>query len=393
MKEKLKKIASLFIIIGIMVTTTSCQSKVDIQDLAIVMAMAVDYNDQGKYRVVYQIFTASTFPGGSGVSLESSSGGVVVPTFQGIGGTLAEAMHDMEERIGKNIHFGQIKVVIIGQKAGERGISPIIDALSRLPEIKTNVPIYVTKGEAKKIITQKTHEDTITANVIDNMVLRQIYAGMHPVVYLAHIADELSSKHNVVPVLGVINTSEKINVSDSSIFKLDGMAVFREDKLIGYLDQKITLGYQYIKGDAKVFTTPVRLRDGHKATLRLHGCKSKIKTVITNGKPEVYINLDVKSILMDITGERDFLKNPELLQELESLHEKMVKDTVNETIRAAKDDVKIDFLGVGDVIYRQHPKEYEKIKDKWQELFLDVPIKVTVNVIVKDTGLLYKPIY
>ena len=147
------------------------------------------------------------------------------------------------------------------------------------------------------------------------------------------------------------------------------MAVFREDKLIGYLDQKITLGYQYIKGDAKVFTTPVRLRDGHKATLRLHGCKSKIKTVITNGKPEVYINLDVKSILMDITGERDFLKNPELLQELESLHEKMVKDTVNETIRAAKEDVKIDFLGVGDVIYRQHPKEYEKIKDKWQELF------------------------
>ena len=140
-------------------------------------------------------------------------------------------MHDMEERIGKKIHFGQIKVVIIGQKAGERGISPIIDALSRLPEIKTNVPIYVTKGEAKKIITQKTHEDTITANVIDNMVLRQIYAGMLPVVYLAHIADELSSKHNVVPVLGVINTSEKINVSDSSIFKLDGMAVFREDSL------------------------------------------------------------------------------------------------------------------------------------------------------------------
>ena len=33
---------------------------------------------------------------------------------------------------------------------------------------------------------------------------------MHPVVYLAHIADELSSKHNVVPVLGVINTSEKL---------------------------------------------------------------------------------------------------------------------------------------------------------------------------------------
>ena len=50
------------------------------------------------------------------------------------------------------------------------------------------------------------------------------------------------------------------------------------------------------------------------------------------------------------------MKNPELLQELESLHEKMVKDTVNETIRAAKEDVKIDFLGVGDVIYRQHPR-------------------------------------
>ncbi|NLZ49700.1 MAG: Ger(x)C family spore germination protein [Clostridiales bacterium] len=392
MKSIFRNIIIFLTIIGIMFTTTGCKDKVDIQDLAIVMAMGIDYTDESQYKVSYQIFTASTFQGGSG-GPEGGSGGMVAPYFEGFGETLTEAMHEMEDRIGKKIHFGQLKVVIIGEKAGEEGISLAIDTMARLVDIKTNVPIYVTKGEASKIIMQRPSEDAITANVIDNIVLKEVRTGANPVVYLAQIADKLSSKHCFAPVLGVITIPKRNEISDSSAFEMEGMAVFSEDKLKGYLDRDITLGYQFIMGEIKLLTTSIRLSDGNKATLQIQRCKSKVKTTITEDMPQVDIYIKIYSVLMDITGDMDFLKNPELLTQMENVQRDIIKKKVNETIAAAKEDMKLDFIGFGNIIYKQHPKEFEKIKDNWQELFINLPIKVTVDIEVKDTGLLSKPIY
>ncbi|SCN23351.1 Spore germination protein B3 precursor [Clostridium sp. N3C] len=392
MKSIFRNIIIFLTIIGIMFTTTGCKDKVDIQDLAIVMAMGIDYTDESQYKVSYQIFTASTFQGGSG-GPKGGSGGIVAPYFEGFGETLTEAMHEMEDRIGKKIHFGQLKVVIIGEKAGEEGISLAIDTMARLVDIKTNVPIYVTKGEASKIIMQRPSEDAITANVIDNIVLKEVRTGANPVVYLAQIADKLSSKHCFAPVLGVITIPKRNEISDSSAFEMEGMAVFSEDKLKGYLDRDITLGYQFIMGEIKLLTTSIRLSDGNKATLQIQRCKSKVKTTITEDMPQVDIYIKIYSVLMDITGDMDFLKNPELLTQMENVQRDIIKKKVNETIAAAKEDMKLDFIGFGNIIYKQHPKEFEKIKDNWQELFINLPIKVTVDIEVKDTGLLSKPIY
>ena len=50
---------------------------------------------------------------------------------------------------------------------------------------------------------QRPSEDAITANVIDNIVLKEVRTEQI-LVYLAQIADKLSSKHCFAPVLGVI---------------------------------------------------------------------------------------------------------------------------------------------------------------------------------------------
>lgn len=380
----------MLIVTALPLYTTACRYKVDIQDLAIVMAMGVDYTDEGKYKVSYQMFTSSTFQGGSG---EAKGEAMVMPYFQGFGMTLTEAMHDMEERLGKKkLHFGQLKVIIIGQKAGAEGISLIIDALARLSEIKTNIPIYATEGEAQDIIMKRASEDPITANIIDNMVLRQVHTGTQPVVYLAQIADKLSSKHNVVPIIGAISLPEEGKVYDSSSLELNGIAVFQDDKLLDFLDKDVALGCQYIWGDIKIITTPIKLKDGQKGSVQLQHCKSKIRTKFIDGKPEVYINIKIQSSLTDITGNMDFSKKPELLNEIEEANKNAIEKTVKETILTAKNDVKLDFIGFGDMIYKQHPKEFEKIKDKWEEIFIELPIKVTVEVEIKDTGLLRRPI-
>jgi spore germination protein KC len=246
--------------------------------------------------------------------------------------------------------------------------------------------------KASEVVKHRTSEDSIPANVIDNMITRQVVVGSHPVVYLAQLIDRLSSEFSI-PVLGVINPPKGQEASSGANFSIDGMAIFNKDKLIGYLDNKTTLGYQYIKGKADQVTIFVKLPNGSKISLGMIKSNSTIKTQVIDDEPRAVINITQESFLREMTGEIDVVKNPKIIEEIAKLQEEVVKDTVQETIRSAKEDIKADFIGMGEAIYRQHPKEFEKMKDRWKEKFLDLQIEVYVNAKVRDTGLLTKPVY
>jgi spore germination protein KC len=388
-----KKVIAIFIIITTTLSTTSCGVKVDVQNLAVIMAMGVDFTDEGKYRVSYQLLNSNPPQAGSGLMGESSgsSGGLGVVYFEGLGETVIEAMFNMGSKISRKLHFGQLKVLVIGEKAAESGIAPIVDAMGRFSEIKTNLPVYATKGEAGAIVRQSSSENTIPANTIDEMTNRQVLTGGQPVVYLAHLVDKMASEFGT-PILGVIVIPKSNGEPSGGSYKMDGIAVFDKDRLVGYLDEKKTLAYQYIKGKVKLASISVRRANGHKVALGILESKSKLATSIVSGEPQVIINIMQKSYLREASGDIDFVKNPEVLEELAKLQEDVVRKNIQETIDAAMEDLKVDFIGMGEAIYRQHPRDFEKIKDAWKDRFLDLNIKVYVNAEIKETGLLSKPV-
>lgn len=389
-KKILKKLIAIFILAAMVISTTSCKKKVDVQNLAIILAMGVDLTDEGKYKVSYQMLNTNPSQGG-GLMDGGDSGGLGVIHFEGTGETVSEAMFAMRNKISKKLHFGQLRLLVIGERAAGLGIAPIVDTMVRFSEIKTNLPIYATKGEASAIVRQNSQEDPIPANTIDNIITIQVTEGGHPVVYLAQLADRLASKFSI-SVLGVINSSKTAREASGSDFTMEGIAIFNNDRLVGYLDDKKSLGYQYIRGKVKLVTSSLMISNGHKVALTLLDCNSKIKTAIVDGEPQIVINIKQRGYLREVSGSIDFVKNPEALDEIAKLQEDVVRKTVEETINAAKKDLKIDFIGIGEAIYRQHPKDFEKLKNTWKNKFLSLNIKVNVNVDLKDTGLLSKTV-
>ncbi|CEO89453.1 MAG TPA: hypothetical protein GX520_09385 [Syntrophaceticus sp.] len=83
---------------------------------------------------------------------------------------------------------------------------------------------------------------------------------------------------------------------------------------------------------------------------------------------------------------------PETLRILEREKEKAVKRDVEAAIRRSQ-ELRSDFLQLGDKLYREHPEVWGKVKDDWRDTWLpQVAVDVKVTSKLKRTGLIDDPL-
>jgi spore germination protein KC len=82
----------------------------------------------------------------------------------------------------------------------------------------------------------------------------------------------------------------------------------------------------------------------------------------------------------------------ETLEMLEQEKEKAIKRDVEAALRRSK-ELKSDFLGLGDRLYREYPDVWEKVKDNWRDAWLPhVAVDVKVTSEITRTGLILDPL-
>src|SRR5690554_1788742 len=97
---------------------SGCWDSIEIQNLAIITAAAIDSEENHKVKVSVQIFIPRTIT--SGESVEDPSLG---STFvrDGIGKNLAEAISVLQTNIPRKLFWGQCKIFIFGQDLAKTG--------------------------------------------------------------------------------------------------------------------------------------------------------------------------------------------------------------------------------------------------------------------------------
>jgi len=82
----------------------------------------------------------------------------------------------------------------------------------------------------------------------------------------------------------------------------------------------------------------------------------------------------------------------EALELLEREKEKAIKRDVEAAIRRSR-ELRSDFLGLGDKLYREYPEVWEKVKDDWRDVWLPrVAVEVKVTSEITRTGLTLDPL-
>ncbi|MGH4122113.1 MAG: Ger(x)C family spore germination protein [Clostridium sp.] len=387
----MKRIISIFILIMISIFTTSCKgTKEELDKLAVAVAVGYDITSEGKYMLTTQILNPQKDSSGGmmGKKAGNQKTATDVVVFDTIGDSISACKGQLTTKLGKELNYGHVKFVVIGNHLAESGIAMVIDAVLRGYKLRPDTPLLVTKGNAFDIIRATSVHEKVPASEVDNILRLQLSFGFTDTVSILDFANSLSSKTES-PVTGVVNLS-KNNDSDET-FEVVGTAVFKKDKLIGFMDMNETRGMQWIKGKVDNGYITILSPDEGKITFSVIRSSSKIKPSIKTDSYTMLITVKEESYISEMIGKLDPMKTPEIMDRLKIRQDEAIANEIKLAINVAQKKFDADIFGFGEMIHRDYPKEWTHIEGQWNDIFPNLNIEIRVISSLKRPGYISKP--
>ena len=386
---------NVFFLMIILLITTGCWNRRELNELGITLAMGIDLTNDGQYLVTAQVVNPGEVASKSG----GSAGHAPVIIFQETGKTVFEAVRKMTTVSPRKIYPSHLRVLVIGESLAKKGIGKPLELLSRDWELRSDFYITVARDRnAEEILKIPTSLEKIPANkmfmTLD--VSEKAWSATSGVTLDELIKDIISEGKQ--PVLTGIQASfngdkqtslSKQNVelidSPGRIFYKD-LAVFKGDELIGWLNEKQSKAYNIITNKITSAVTNVNCPKGGYFVYQVTESDTKIKGKIKNGKPIIDIFVRVEGNIGEVECKTlDITKN-ESIKKLEKNFEKETIEMLSTSIRQIQEENKVDIFGFGDVIHRADPKAWKKLKKGWDQEFEELSVNIKVQGEIKRVG-------
>ena len=386
MKEGLhmrKKIVSIIFIIAMCpIILCGCWNYREIDTLAIVAGIAIDKDmATHKYVITTEIITTQA----QGVSSIISS-----QLFSSEGDSIFNAVRDLIGKTGLRLFWSDAKVLIIGESIAKEGLISAIDWTNRSNFVRPDMWLLVSKGNtAAQILKTKVKLNEVTSfHLDDTMNSCKILSKFTDSMVWSFI-DGLSSEGKSQAVATVKN-----ELTDSNYSPLvDGSAIFKSDKLVGYLDGNETLYMLMIKNKIKQgLITLINVSGSNTSiTLELNDNRTKLTPLYNNGTVSMIVDIYPVVSIHEVQGTKDFMKE-ENLKTLQDETEKKIESQTKYLISKLQKDYDSDVLGFGEIFEKEKPKEYAKFKENKKDIFANLKTEVNVHLQIKGSNKTAGPI-
>lgn len=383
-----KKIMILFIFT---VLLTGCWSGEELNEIAINLAVGID-KVGNQYLVSCQVVNP-----GEVSNLKGGSGRTPVVLFQGKASTISEAIRKISTIAPRKIYWAHIRMFIIDEKVAKEGIHKILDLFLRNHEVRSDFYIAISKDvKAENLLKVLTSLNKIPANkmfdalsisrnfwaptvtvTIDQLVSNLMSDGIEPVVTGITIKGDVAAGEKTENTQQ-IKPNTRIQYSESGVFK--------KDKLIGWLNEEQSKGYNYIMNRIKNTVAPIPCSAKGNVVVEFMKNKTRVKEQVKNKKHMIEIDLHLKGNITEVQCKNLDLVDQKTIHQLEKAAEKRVEQVIKETIQVAQKKYKVDIFGFGEVIHRENPKYWNGIKSSWGDEFVNLPVRVKAHVQLQHSG-------
>lgn len=312
MNKVIRNIFIFIVIIIFMLAFSPSYVSLNINNLSYVVAMAVDVGQVEKFKITFQ-FTKGNSGGESGSSYDESS--IIMNSVEA--SSIDNAINLMSSYMAKEINLSHCKAIIFSEEVAVQGISNEIYTLFNNPEIRPSSNIVISKCKAEEYVKNvKPVFGSLITKYYEIFPNSNKYTGYVYNVTLGDFFNQLVC-HTCEPFAilgGVSTTSSNADTNDKATNIYDikstnttfsgeqgaenlGVAVFKEDKLVGELSALETLCLSIIRGDVNSFLITVPNPEDTEKQIDLimyPSNKKSVKVDIINNSP--YISVDVSFI-------------------------------------------------------------------------------------------------
>lgn len=379
------------IILLALLLLTGCWSRRELNDMLIVLGLSIDWVDQ-EYLVSFQVVNPSEIS-----SQRTKQDQPPVTLFQGRGKTLFEAARALSAEAPRKFYLGHLEIFVMSESLARRGLYDFIDVLLRDNETRMDFKVVVARGTPAenilKIFTpieklptrsmkqsletsEKNWAPTVSMNLDDvlNMLSRRGEELALTGIQIVGDLPKSESKRNVQSFKPLGN------------FRYTGIAAFKRDKLVGWLNEEESKGYSDITN--KLQSTSISLACGNQNYMGMEvtSSKSKIRMNVRNGKPEARVRIRSEVTIVNRPCLDVDLTDPATIRKLQKELEQIIESHANSAIKRAK-QWKTDIFGFGERLAKTHPHYWESVKTSWSdEYFPELSVQYEIEVKIRKTG-------
>lgn len=372
-----------FLHIGLLFTvliTSGCWDRKEINDIAFVSGSAIDLAEDGEYLGSLQILIPS-----SGQGLPESGGSGQKEKFfviSAVGENINEMLLKLQKKSSRRLFTSHRSVVFIGESLAKHGIKDVLDTYAHDPHNRLKTYIMVVKGgKGREILQTKYPFEQVPSEAVKEME----GLGSELTITLRDFLITASSE-GISPVVGVIEPE------GNKIFQLAGSAIFKDFKLVGFLNEKETSGFMWVTDRLKYGRINANLPEGDgNVGMVLSHAKRRITTEISGDKIKVKIRLQAEGSLEENNSPLD-INLPKNLKLAQKALEKSVENQVRDMLSKIQKRYKIDSVGFGQEIYRSKPKQWKALKEQWGNKFPEVDASIEVKLTISGTGMAGPPL-
>ncbi|MEA4892285.1 MAG: Ger(x)C family spore germination protein [Peptococcaceae bacterium] len=348
-----------------------CWNYQGLDQMALVLGIAVDFDQEAdKYRVTYEVADLTS-------PIENGLKGKIV---EAEGSTLFDAARNAKRRLEDKLYFGSSNIIVVSQGiARERGIMSVIEWFLRDGECRETMCLLVSQEDSAAAILMSGEQEggAVSLHVHDIIKEDNKATSSTSDIRMFQAYNQLKGKG----ISLTLPAFRKVMNDKEKICEANGMAVFKEDKLLGYLspyESKYVLFIQdHVQGG--ILTLPVTGNQRDDASLEISNSRTKKSYVREEGQIKFKVETDTAVFLAESPAGFD-TGSPEQIKRLEERASQMIEENIQEVIRKVQADYHSDIFGFGEMIYRKDYQLWRQLEGDWDELFPTVQVEVSSRV-------------
>lgn len=355
-----------------MLLLSGCWNRNELNELAIVLALGID-KVGNEYEVSVQVMDPTA------LSRNRSTSRAPITVYSEKESTIFEALRKITTKSSRRMYVAHLRYIVFDEAAARAGIREPLDFLFRDQEVRPDFYMAVAKKcKAKDVVgfvsstevlpgmdmykslktSEKAWSPTSAVNVKELMI-KIASDGIEPVLTGIALFGDIAK--------GKTLENARIPIPPAE-YVYQGIGLFRDDRLIDWMNEDESRGYSYITNNTKSSVIKSKCPDekGY-FNVELIRSQAKRKVSIRGGAPHVVVQVKAVGNIGEVQCSVD-ITDPEVFQKLQNAASEKLHYDLNNSIKKGKEHG-VDVFGFGEEFHRKYPKLWKKWKDNWNDVF------------------------
>lgn len=379
----------LFTTLLLMLLLSGCWDRTEVNDLAIITGAGLDLTDDNQLELSVKIYITSAASSQQQSGQQSQSSGSVGMSVvrSATGVTISDAVSNLQQTLTRKMFWGHNEVFLFGKALAENGIDKPMDFLTRHMQLYERANMFVSKTTAKEVLQLNPPIERSVSEALREMSINQ--TGLN--ITLKDLAQMMAGKSKAA-ILPMIEIKSKQKQQESFPY-IHGAAVLKDGKMIGEVNERLTRGIMWLRNEVKEATitvTPANT-DGI-VSIKLLESHTNLQPLIEEDRWIINVVIHSSDDIVQNTTNLD-LSVPFHIEKLQAELEDEINNRINQALDAVQKQMKADVFYFSDAFYRKYPKQWIQNRDKWEDIFPEVEVRLQTNVSIHKPGLTGKNIF